>query len=701
MKDGSKVGLLIIDEAQDLRSSKMKIIVNLAKKHTDLDVYIAGDYLQTLYSDDRSDVTSMGAHAMNVFKLLNPTYFDLNICKRCPKGHVDFNNLLLQNIQKKYIIPPMESDNYNTEDKPVLFTHLKTSDNNTNARINAEQVTKMIETLMEKYNTIKPGDIAIIMAKTKGNEVFFQLQNTLTALYKTKGFTNMVCHMNTDADGYHNRLDFDATKGKTIMLSIHGDKGRGHKVVFFLGLTEGSIPRDIYIYKPSEIIPESLLNVATTRSTKYLFIGFTQTYPSRYLWRHRDELKDYAYLAWNNSDDVPEPYKSVINSQRSEKPVWNSDYKKEKTNTGSKSELQVKGDISKDFEQAKDFIMYPWRREEKIHIFGNKQKISGNFQEDHYVLLGMMAELLIRRVIVKKNLLNFLIEYSKEEKLIYTDDERFLSCMYDIRDIKSAEEFDGYLKRYRSFLFKNPDLQIKIKEAFYGKKTVIHSIFMTLSFKKDLEEFICFSKNNNQLRPDCIWNVSLFYNQINQKIYRPAVNSFIDFFNQDISVLHENIDNYINLKLRGNDLNFEKYLKISGLFSFEELLAINKEYHSIRISGRCDIYDSTNNSLIEVKASGLDVCSQEWITQSLGYYLLLDIYNYPVDNMHIVNILRGCLWEWKMPEMPLLEEVITKKISKKYEWHDIETKSLVRSVQNYRQQKMNQPSSPKPEICNP
>jgi superfamily I DNA/RNA helicase len=89
--------------------------------------------------------------------------------------------------------------------------------------------------------------------------------------------------MNTDCDGGHNSLDWNKAKGKTKLLSIHGDKGRGHKVVFFVGLTEGSIPRDIFIYKSSELIPESLLNVGLSRSTKYLFVGINFEYPSRYI----------------------------------------------------------------------------------------------------------------------------------------------------------------------------------------------------------------------------------------------------------------------------------------------------------------------------------------------------------------------------------------------------------------------------------
>jgi hypothetical protein len=105
MKNDIKVGLLIVDEAQDLCSSKMKIITNISLTNTDMDIYIAGDYLQTLYTDE-NDASNMDAHSMNIFKRINPSYYDLSICMRCPKAHVDLNNLLLADIQSKYMIPP-------------------------------------------------------------------------------------------------------------------------------------------------------------------------------------------------------------------------------------------------------------------------------------------------------------------------------------------------------------------------------------------------------------------------------------------------------------------------------------------------------------------------------------------------------------------------------------------------------------------
>ncbi len=205
--------------------------------------------------------------------------------------------------------------------------------------------------------------------------------------------------MRTRGDGHHVCLDWEEAKGKTKMLSIHGDKGKGHKVVFFLGFTEMSIPKLENIFKPSEIIPESLANVALTRSTQYLFVGFNHSYPSRYLHKINTRLKDFAYVSWETgreiSDQIPEPYNSIIDQMENGHllPFWSVPYKKEKVNTGSKSQLEVKDDLSKDFEQAKDFIDQNWNRNVKETFFGQEQKIKGDFKEDYCALLGKITEI--------------------------------------------------------------------------------------------------------------------------------------------------------------------------------------------------------------------------------------------------------------------------------------------------------------------
>jgi hypothetical protein len=202
--------------------------------------------------------------------------------------------------------------------------------------------------------------------------------------------------MSTSGDGRRNTLDWNEAQGKTKMLSVHGDKGKGHKVVFFMGLTEGSIPRKHEVNKPTEIIAESILNVGITRSTKYLFIGFTHSYPSRYLQSVYSDLNNVAYISWEPcSDDVPEPYSSIIQQLRSDKmrpPRWTGTYTKTRVDTGIKTNLEVKGDLSKDFDRVNELYFNDqndWLQSKKFTQFGRPQQIIIPLKEDHYIILGI------------------------------------------------------------------------------------------------------------------------------------------------------------------------------------------------------------------------------------------------------------------------------------------------------------------------
>ena len=427
MKTGTKVENIFLDEAQDLCPNKMKLLL---KQNEDVSITIAGDYLQTLFEANKETLVT---HSLNIFKSLNPAYFDLNICMRCPRAHIEFNNMLFNDIQRKYILPKVEFKNDNTNDKPFLFTHHAMS-YNSNARVNAEKVTTMISTLMDFDASIQPADVAIIMPKSNSNLFFYQLESILSQFYKTKGFKNHVIIMSTKSDGKHNTLDWKKAENKTILISIAGDKGKGHKVVFFLGLTENSIPRETHVETKQEILSESLLNVAITRSTKYLFIGFCYSYPSRYLVNKHNQLRYYGYLSWDFQQIIPEPYNDIRIKTTlldlkgapawTEIPVFDKEYAG-KVNIGDKTRLTVKDDISKDLPHPKSLFPMNWKKECSHEIIGMKQHLSIDLQEEHFINIGTMAELLIQRKLKRTGLTEMLTL----QNVIFTDDERFLSFM--------------------------------------------------------------------------------------------------------------------------------------------------------------------------------------------------------------------------------------------------------------------------------
>jgi hypothetical protein len=683
-----KAGLLIIDEAQDFDIDKMTVITYLALNQKDLSIYIAGDYLQTLFLKYDNNIENINEiHSMNIFKSIGPTYYDLNICMRCPKAHVDFNNLIMKDIQGKYGIPKMLSNNDDNINKPLLFPHYPIS-NNTNTLINAEIITKMIHTLMLYDETILPSDICIIMSKTNDNEIYKTLEYKLTQLYINldKGENNAK-HMHTMADGYHSALNWESISDQTVMLSIHGFKGKSSKVVFFLGVTEQSVPREVHIYKPIEIISESLLNVGITRSTKYLFIGFTYNFPSRYLLKYYKELNKYAYLSWEPFEDYPEPYNDLAemaNSYLNETKWEPNKYKKAKTMIGSKSVLNVKYDLSKDFEHINEFMGdTKWSKSYNQITFGTKLHLGGITTENHHILLGLLSELLMQRILNKYKLFKFLEEYTSNDNIIYTLDNNFVSCMYDINHMFSEykeNDLNNYFNDYKHYFNKNKQLKDNIRFALRGKKKVVSNIFGTDEFQNNLSEFLS-DKNNEELSSSCLWNINLFYTQLKQRVYNPIISNSLNGFNEDISTLHQNIRSYIK-RISGKYIKFEESYNLDGNKLDEgELAILNKRSHNIKIMGRCDIH--VDDRILEIKSSKLEECSHQWIIQTLNYVLLSNLYDGGIRRVEIINILAGIIYEWELiDDFINIEEIIHTKISKKYNWHQLEERCILESIKN-------------------
>ena len=86
-----KISHLIIDEAQDLNCSQIKLIIELSKLDN-LIISTFGDKLQSLTNSD--DSISKWENSGNIKR------FDLTLCFRCPKAHIDFINLITKNWRK-------------------------------------------------------------------------------------------------------------------------------------------------------------------------------------------------------------------------------------------------------------------------------------------------------------------------------------------------------------------------------------------------------------------------------------------------------------------------------------------------------------------------------------------------------------------------------------------------------------------------
>lgn len=679
MKNGDKADIVLVDEFQDMEALKAKILVNILKQNHKLHGIAVGDMMQTIFPKAVSADLSVG-HPMNMWKhALKPKMYSIDICYRCPSPHINFVNMLLSEHYGKFYLPEMKStpskDVDNHHHKPVLFCHDKIS-NNHGAYAISQQICAVVRVLFGHDRTLYPGDVAVIMKKSNNNHVFEQLKMALSSCYDSMGFgSNRVVHFETRGDGYHNSIDWSKAEDKTVLLSIHGDKGKGHKVVFFIGMSHRCLPSENNVFKTTELIDISLVNVALTRSTKYLFVGFTVDAPSRYLSTKKEEsLKELTYSSWTSNEWLLEdgvdngnlkykgnaphsPYREILlvlnrtamleGLLNVDQPNFNRELRLQPLNCPAKDILRVKDDISKDL--SCDELFMSWTP--TIHQFGHR--VTGlnrrNVSDDMIPMIGIMGELLVYRQLCMSGMNELFLKKMfgcivSSEGVLYTDDDRILNmiCDYGLNQYVNRDTdvwrclVQHMLEHHAKYLDTNPDVKEFITHLKQRKTpaVVLSKVFSTKSFRQQLKVFL--SKELNEKIPSRVfWNVTLCFNELNESIRRPMVLLLLNKFNEDITDLHDNVQSFcqhiLSETTTQNRLQFQGCHKVIiretdrsvladtlGFVDHEDLDAdrFSKGY-TYGLIGKSDL--NVDNVVYEFKTSSKVDISREWIIQALAY----------------------------------------------------------------------------------
>ena len=100
---------------------------------------------------------------------------------------------------------------------------------------------------------------------------------------------------------------------KACIISIDAFKGRESKCIIALNWCHNSIPRENHIGKLEELTDYSKLNVWTTRSTKYLFMGINRQSPSSYFTNNNKHLESSYIKSWELDYLIkPDNYKDFL-----------------------------------------------------------------------------------------------------------------------------------------------------------------------------------------------------------------------------------------------------------------------------------------------------------------------------------------------------------------------------------------------------
>lgn len=733
LKNDKFTDVILIDEFQDTDIEKVELIITLVKNNPNLFCVVAGDILQTIF------VNNIGCknfiNPINHFKnKLEPKYYEINTCFRCPAPHINFVNYLLGDKYKKYGLELMVPQNDDIINKPVLFGHDCISKNDTSYKL-AQSISNTIINIIKFDKTIKPDDIAIMMKKSNSNFVFDHIKNILPNLYKKNNIiinsnviiddtdiivensNTQLIHFETSGDGYSNSINWDKAKNKTVMISIHGDKGKGHKVVFFLGLSKKSIPTDYNIGKDFELIDISLLNVALTRSLKYLFIGFTFISPSVYLSSKHQDLNKYCYLAWdkNIQNQLAHPkynvyLKSILELNKhwfdNLKPKFKNpnffstcglEYKFQTNKLPIKYNLNVSQDISKDMVGFIKLIIPDLVVEKDYVDFYQTIKID-DIPEPFYKIFGFVGELLLMRLnMIQIN--NFgIFGWITNSSIMYTDSNTLLNIVYDyklnhyINDLSLWKEKVIEIELVSLLENKNQDiisliqnLETKTKPQF-----VLNKFYEKFQIHQCIQDF-CSSISNKQLYSNNVEKIilmAMIYAEYNCDIRRDFIYTSWDqllklgaikkIIGQIISNTQYVWDNFIcaddNIEFQKN-ISIEKKItnkNILKYYGFNYKTDKNVFFSGLKftIGGICDLVVENHNgetNLFELKTCLKTSFSNEWVLQIAVYNVLLELVNnIKIKSNYIINLFDGVIYKIKFTT----NIQILKNILKLYDFDD-------------------------------
>ena len=639
LKNGTYADEILVDECQDFEGLKATLLISMLNICPKVRSVFAGDKMQTLF--EHSLLTE---HPMTLFRQLNPTLFHLTKCFRCPKSHIKFcNSLLNASLIKhgcKKLVPIIKQGIH----KPFLFTHGSVTKTFEVYQL-VRQLVDMLSILCQQDATIVPSDVCFLMRKSNDQRVFDFLRMELETFWSKKGYINSVIHFATQQDGYRTPIQWEFAENKSCLISIHGDKGKGHKVVFFLGLSQGSLPEECALYKPRELIFDSLLNVALTRSTKYLFIGFHFARPSSYFFPALGFLKEIAYCSWNIEKNTPKLYQKLATVTTFPPPLFDQDKRQRPILVPSLWLTSIK-DVVRSFERVEDLLGY----HPKIQtiVFGKRIRTC-DLSSD---LLTRTSNLMLW---FKVNPQAFFaeIEQWKTHPILFSENDRLICLVkdYQLNRLVGSPLYRDKLKELKE------SAHVDLLKPLEENQGYVFSARLRPFLQQILGQFM--EKNENTQIPLSLWfSLCYLFSEVygNYCIPTDIPKEF------DVSRLFSNVEGFY--KLLSEELDFHIHHEMKATIFDEKKLdelgfeketdkSVYEKGYSFGLSTESDVLDRKEKIVYLLKASPIDL-AKEWILQSsVGSCIpLAKSAEMNIEKVGIVNMILGKLYVWEKPHLP-------------------------------------------------
>ena len=302
--------IIIIDESQDLETEYLYVLSKIIKK-TNIDVYIVGDILQTLYTKKNMHRYLFNINEFDGIKIIKSN--NINHVRRfCNEKFKDFvnNRVNFEKYELSKIEKVGEERSYRSKNIPydvfniidhILFKKYNKPDGECVEDLNIymnkidEMIIKIksfIDDEIDRDNML-PNDFGFIFPNISNNFIANKLALELNEFWSEKfrnndyrervkkkydnfylnkisGQTPVEIHYSEEGKAVNLTTSID----KTRFLSIHASKGLTFSVVFLMGITENYLKKfGGYNNDNDSIIYDSLFHVMITRQRYSLYIG--------------------------------------------------------------------------------------------------------------------------------------------------------------------------------------------------------------------------------------------------------------------------------------------------------------------------------------------------------------------------------------------------------------------------------------------
>lgn len=682
LRNGRTAGVLLMDEFQDLPPIKARILTGILRAADgDVRAVAAGDYVQSIFDHAFEEGEP---HPMDVWREdLDAAYFQMTRCFRCPRAQVRFVNRLLAPFVDDFNLPPMAAASDDDYHRPLLFACPSENSNHTAHSISGQVCAMLAELRATAEPGLQPGDVAVIMPRSNRNPVFHQLVLGLERLYTSWGCEGeTVALFETRGDNFVRPIDWSKAVGRTVLLSVHGDKGKGHRVVFFLGLSEGVIPSANRLFTGRELIDVSLLNVALTRSTRWLFVGVSRDRPSRYIRNARDVLNEYAVLAWDEDGGDDEVYQRLVRAslrcyehlpESFRRPNFDYDrYVARRINAPLRLMSQIKNDVSTLYEHPMDVAPhYPWRDGKELR-FGSPTNIP--LQEERLACFGVMGELMFQREYCQRKgrmgvlraEFGFLLDaggvhYTRNERLLnILQDERFNLVVAPLPPTAYAAHVNQLCLKYKDRA--GPRVIAELQALQARPVRVAPAYLDREAIAKEVEVFIS-DAPNRELPASTFWDVAIVYMSLYDSIVAPGIVKWLGDFPHDLTILLANTERFYEL-VASLDISFHTNYQLCGAEWNKETLddmGIFDECAYYGIRGQSDF--ETDTAVFEIKCprpNGQSGITNSWIIQPL-MYMCLNM-DRRVNEINVVDLTNGVWYQYpnmdRVNRMAVIRDVL-------------------------------------------